>query len=156
MPRFESLARDKVAIIEEIMSSQDILKALVYNDSNFLDNETVDASSVMYSHIFPYRFIPKTSETKKTYITISLGRYRNVEGSFKSGIVKFNVFTHQDLFQTDYGILRTDYIIMKLDEMFNQTKIMGIGKAEFYDMDELSVNTDYHGSYVAYKTYDFN
>ncbi|MFS0855150.1 hypothetical protein [Paenibacillus taichungensis] len=156
MSRFESLARDKVTVIEDIVSSQEILKALVHNDENFLDKETIDAESVMYSHIFPYRFVPKTSERKKTYITISFGRYRNVEGSFKSGIIKFNVFTHQELFQTEYGVLRTDYIIMKLDELFNKSHKLGIGKAEFYDMDELSVNTDYHGSYVAYKTYDFN
>ncbi|PYE51640.1 hypothetical protein HUB98_06360 [Paenibacillus barcinonensis] len=156
MSRFESLARDKITVIEEIASSQEILKALVHNEGNFLDKEDVDVDSVMYKHIFPYRFIPKTSEKMKTYITISFGRYKNVEGSFKSGIVKFNVFTHQDLFCTDYGTLRTDYIIMKLDELFNKNKKLGIGKAEFYDMDELSVNTDYHGSYVAYKTYDFN
>ncbi|WP_440110356.1 hypothetical protein [Paenibacillus sp. QZ-Y1] len=156
MSRFESLARDKLVVIDRILTSQEILKALVYNDMDFLDKEDVDPEVILYNHIFPYRFVPKTSAEKKTYITITFGTYRKVGASYKSGIITFNVFTHQDLFRTGYGSLRTDYITIKLDELFNDFEGLGVGKANFYAMDHLSVNTDYHGSYVAYKTYDFN
>lgn len=156
MSRFESLARDKMTVIDKILSSQEILKALAHNDSDFLDKKDIDPHTMMYKHIFPYKFVPKTSEEKKTYITMTFGNYRKVGNSYKSGYITFNVFTHQDLFRTDYGTLRTDYITIKLDELFNDFDGLGVGKANFHTMDHLSVNTDYHGSCVVYKTYDFN
>lgn len=156
MSRFESLARDKATVIDKILSCNDIIKALYYNEPNFLDQPDIDPSSLLYDRLFPHRFVPGTSEQKKTYITISFGKYRPVKNSFKSGLITFSVFTHQELFRTDYGSLRTDFIITKLDEIFNEAEGLGVGKAGFYDMDALSVNTDYHGSYVSYKTYDFN
>lgn len=156
MARFENLARDKATVIDKILACNDIMKALNYNEANFLDQPEFDPAILLFDRLFPHRFIPGTSEKKKTYITISFGKYRPTKTSFKSGLITFNVFTHQDLFRTDYGCLRTDFIITKLDEIFNEAEGLGVGKAEFYDMDALSVNADYHGSYIIYKVCDFN
>ncbi|MCP1185088.1 hypothetical protein [Paenibacillus sp. 1781tsa1] len=156
MSRFESIARDKTTVIDKILSSNEIMKALKYNELNFLEQPDFDNASLLYSSLFPHRFIPGTSDQKKTYITISFGKYRPTKTSFKSGLITFSVFTHQDLFRTAYGCLRTDYIITKLDEIFNEAEGLGVGKAEFYDMDALSMNPDYHGSYISYKVCDFN
>lgn len=156
MSRFESLARDKATIIDKILSSNEIMKALKYNEPDFLDQPDFDNTTMLYSSLFPHRFIPGTSDKKKTYITISFGKYRPIKNSFKSGLITFSVFAHQDLFRTDYGSLRTDFIITKLDEIFNEAEGLGVGKAEFYDMDALSVNADYHGAYISYQVCDFN
>jgi hypothetical protein len=155
MSGFKNLAEDKLIVLDKIFSSQEILKALTYNEMNFLDQPDVSPEDVLFDRVFPHRFIPKTSEKKKTYIAISFERYLPIKNAFRSGLIKFNVFTHQDLFRTDYGYLRTDYIIMKLDELFNGERGLGIGKVEFSEMDALSVNTDYHGSYITFKVRDF-
>ncbi|MGV2885483.1 hypothetical protein [Paenibacillus taichungensis] len=156
MSNFESLSRDRFEVLNRLLSSSEILKAVAHNETNFLDLKEPDADSIVYNRIFPHRFIPKTSEEKKTYITISLGNFRPSGSSFKGGVVTFTVLTHQDLFRTDYGCLRVDYIIQKISELFNQTRGLGIGKAEFIDSDEVSLNTDYHGMYIKYKVVDFN
>lgn len=156
MSRFSNLARDKATVIDKITSCNDIMKALYYNETNFLDQPDLDWTSLLFDRLYPHRFVPGTSDQKKTYIAVSFGKYKPVKNAFKSGLITFSVFTHQDLFRTDYGSLRTDYIITKLDEIFNEVEGLGVGKAEFYDMDALSVNADYHGSYISYKTYDFN
>ena len=155
MSGLKNLASDKLIVLDKIFSNQEILKALTYNEMNFLDKPDVSPEDVLFDRIFPHRFIPKTSDKKKTYIAISFERYIPIKNVFTSGLIKFNVFTHQDLFRTDYGCLRTDYIIMKLDELFNSERGLGIGKVEFYEMDALSVNTDYHGSYITFKVRDF-
>lgn len=134
------------------------MKAVVYDTPNFFDKEAIlNPEDYIFDRIFPHRFIPKTSEKQKTYITIGFGDYRPIKGgSYKSGKITFSVFTHQDLFRTDYGMLRTDYIISEIDKLTNQSSGLGIGKTEFFKMDELSLNPDYHGSYITYRLVEFN
>lgn len=156
MSRFSNLAKDKNTFLNAIISNRDIMKAVVYNQNDFLDQLDVNnPEDYVYENVFPHRFIPDTNEQKKTIITMSFGAFKPIKGSFKSGIVTFTVLTHQDLFRTDYGILRHDFIIQRLDELFNG-KGVGLGKMEFYTMDEVSLNERYHGAYISFKMYDFN
>ncbi|MFS0857339.1 hypothetical protein [Paenibacillus taichungensis] len=156
MSRFSGLSKDRLEVLDRLLSDTEILKAVVHNDTNFLDKEIPNVDDVVYKHIYPHRFIPKTADEKKTYVTISFGNFGAVGSSFKSGFVTFTVITHQDLFRTDYGCMRVDYVLQKIDELMNQTRGMGIGKLQYSNMDEVSLNTDYHGMYVKYKLYDFN
>ncbi|PIH59678.1 hypothetical protein [Paenibacillus sp. LK1] len=156
MSRFSGLSKDRLEVLDRLLSDTNILKAVVHNDTSFLDKEIPNVDDVVYKHIYPHRFIPKTADEKKTYITISFGKFRPVGTAFKSGFVTFNVITHQDLYRTDYGCMRVDFIIQKIDELINQTRGMGIGKVEFSNSDEISLNTDYHGMYITYKLCDFN
>lgn len=140
------------------MESQEIVKAVHYDNSDFLLQPNIkNPERLIYNNIFPFRKIPteKDMETQKTYITISLGRF-NLAKSTKTGIVRFNVFSHQDLLRTDHGFVRTDFIIGKIDELVNSTRGLGIGKVEFDSMDELYVNNDYLGMHIAYRLYEWN
>lgn len=157
MSRFENLSNDKIAILMRLLSSKDIVKAVNYSNSNFLEQPDIsDPSELIYSKVFPYKFVPTINETKNTYITLSFRGYRPVGTSFKSGIVYINVITHVDLIRTDYGKLRYDFIISEIDKLMNQQRGIGIGKVQFYDADEIIVNEKYIGMYVAYKTYESN
>ncbi|WP_336764967.1 hypothetical protein [Paenibacillus sp. USHLN196] len=156
MSRFSELSKNRLEVLDRLLSDTNILKAVVHNDTSFLDKDIPNVEDVVYKHIYPHRFIPKTSDEKKTYVTISFGKFQPVGTSFKSGFVTFNVISHQDLFRTDYGCMRVDFIIQKIDELMNQTRGMGIGKVEFSNSDEISLNTDYHGMYITYKLYDSN
>lgn len=158
MAHLEDLSKDKYTVLNRLLNNQNIMKAVTYNDTDFLDKQDVTTpEKIIFDRIFPHRFIPKTSEQQKTYITIGFGDYRPVKGgSFKSGKVTFSVFTHQDLFKTDYGALRTDFILTEIDLIINSKDGLGIGRTEFFKMDELSINSDYHGGYITYKIIEFN
>ncbi|MGM1044880.1 MAG: hypothetical protein ACQEXX_01900 [Bacillota bacterium] len=158
MSQLEDLSKDKFTALDRILNHQNIMKAVVNDKLNFLDSDDIEnPEDYIFDRIFPHRFIPKTSEKQKTYITLSFGDYRSVKGgAFKSGKITFSVFTHQDLFRTDYGVLRTDYIISEIEQLMNSKRGIGIGKTEFFKMDELSLNSEYHGSYIAYKIFEFN
>jgi hypothetical protein len=143
--------------MRELIFSDEISKALYYNESNFIDQPSLEDPVILrYNNIYPYRKVPKVDETMKTYITTRCGNFKNVDNTFKSGLITFYVFTHVDLMPTDYGFLRVDYIINKIDELFNKTRDFGIGKLEFDGMDEFDINENYSGTWIRYKVMNFN
>ena len=141
----------------ELIFNDDISKALYYNVSNFQDQPSLEDPIVLrYTQIYPYRKVPKIEDTMKTYITLRCGNFKLVNNVFKSGYITFFVFTHVNLMPTDYGFLRVDYIINKIDEIFNKTMNMSGGKLQFDAMDEFDINDSYSGTWIRYKTMDFN
>jgi len=157
LSRLQELSGYKYTIINRLLDSEELCKALFYNDTDFLSKKCLtDPSELVYRNIYPYRFIPDVKDTKSTYITISFRKFQLVNNSFKKGLIYLNIFTHRDLFQTDYGCTRIDYLLNKTDELFNQQRGIGIGKLEYEDMDELVVNEKYQGAYICYRPVDFN
>jgi len=157
--RLQDLSKDKMTIIERILSSQGICKALKYTSSNFLDQpDIVDPSELIMDKIYPYYRIPETSSEASSYILFSFRNYRLTKGGnkFKSGLIQIFAITHKSLITTDYGFLRYDYIISEIDKLMNDVRGIGIGKLEFDKMDEIYINNDYLGSYIAYKPYEWN
>jgi hypothetical protein len=75
---------------------------------------------------------------------------------YKSGNIFIYVFTHKSLMKTDYGMSRTDFLINKIDEVFNQTRELGIGKLKFESISDFIINDTYLGTWIEYKNYDFN
>lgn len=140
-----------------LLDSQGICKALFYNETDFLDQPDItDTFGLIYNKIFPYKFVPDTQIEANTYITMQFRNYRPVNNSFKSGLIRINVLTHQELMQTDYGMLRCDYILSEIEKEMNQKRGIGLGKLDFHHMDEIYVNDKYVGMFVEYKTHEFN
>ena len=157
MSRFSGLTSDKQIILSKLVSSQELCKALYYNDKNFLDQADIsDTSALVYDRIFPHFFVPAVDENAKTYITLSFRNYRLVNDSYKAGFIHVHSFTHKTLYRSDYGKLRTDFLLEKIDGLLNDISGISIGGLKFDKMDEYIVNQNYSGNYVVYKTYDFN
>lgn len=161
MSRLKELTSYKNTILQRLVSDQEVCKAVFYQHSNFLEQPDIDDyDDILYSNIYPYDFLPTTAEelaTKKTYITMSVTDYRPASGSrFRAGNIFIKVFTHKDLYQTDYGYLRVDYLISAIDELFSSERGIGIGKLGFMGMKEFQINGDYLGTYLHYRPVDFN
>lgn len=157
MSRLKELSQDKVTIMTRLIENSDLCKAVYYTDEDFLSQPNIeDTSTLIYSHVFPYRKVPGTQEVGKTFITMSFHKYRPIDNFFKSGIITFYVLVNQANMKTSYGCLRTDYIISIIDELVNQTYGLGIGKLQFHSMDDLVSNSDYLGVEISYKKVDLN
>lgn len=157
--RFKELAEYKKKIMLSLISSENIVKAVGINNADFLDREFKGYSDdLLYNNIFPYVRVPDTNTTNKTFITMSFGRYKLINNSFKTGVITFYIFTHKDLMHTIYSTLRTDYILSEIDELLNQSRKLGIGKLQFKSMDDFVVsnNADYSGVIVSYEVLDWN
>jgi len=159
MGRFSELGTNKTIILMKLIEDENILKCLVNNQTNFLDISLpidFDPTSLIYSQIYPYKFIPTIETEAKTFITMSFNYRPDRQGMmFKNGSIYFYLITHNSLIRTDYGILRYDYLVNQIDELFNCSRDMGIGKLPFYDMGDFSINENYSGVYLAYKTTEF-
>lgn len=159
MARFKELSQYKQSIILRLLQSQDICKAIYYQQQNFLEMGNIeDPTTLIYNNIFPHSFVPSVDDQAKTYLAVHFNRFRNINGSFKSGLIYISVFSHRTLFKTDYGTTRIDFLLNKIDEVLNGFRGIGIGKLEFYEMDEFTVHNanTYSGAYIAYKPVDFN
>lgn len=158
MSRLKNLSKDKITIMERLLSNQGICKALKYTEPNFLDMPDVtDPSDLIGSRIFPYYRVPDTEEDTSTYILMSFRNYRPVKNSFKSGIINIFAIAHKDLIMTDHGFLRYDYMISEIDNLMNNERGIGIGKLDFHQMDEVSfINDAFIGNVISYKPYEWN
>lgn len=161
MGRFDDLHDIKSNIMSKLYSCEDIVKCLLYNkdtDVDFLKKNIpvgYDASSLIYTQIFPYYFVPKIETDANIYITMKF-RYKPCKTKYKIGSICFYVTSHQSLMQSDEG-LRTDFIIRKIDEIFNCSRGIGLGQLEFDDMSDFMVDSSgqWIGSYIAYKSTEF-
>lgn len=156
--RFEELTKNKMTILERIISHQGICKALKYNEPNFLDQpDIIDPSELIYDKIFPFYRVPDPNEQASSYLLLSFRNYSLTKsGKFKTGNIRIYSIMHKSLVITDYGFLRYDYIISEIDKLMNSERGLGIGKLEFHHMDEALINNDYLGAYISYKPYEWN
>lgn len=155
MSRLKEIVSYKNTVIQQLVGNQDVIKAVYYRDQNFLDKPDVSPESVIYSNIYPYNFIPDESENiseAKTYITVYTTGFRKAGGvHFNASKLVIDVFCNRDLFRTDYGFLRTDYIASEIHELLEGKRGIGIGQLEFMSMDHLFVNTMYTGYQMIYR-----
>ncbi len=144
-------------IAAEVLSSDNIIKALVINEEDFLKKplpQNFKSRNLLYQQVFPYAYVPNIETKARTYITMSFGDFRYINNVFKSGIVTFFIFTHISLVPTMYG-LRYDYISHQIDKIFNKNYGVGAFTLEINSSGDLNVSESYFGSTLSYKFTSF-
>lgn len=157
MSHFIELNNYKKNIMFKLLTNENLVKALINNNSDFINQslpEDFQPPSLIYSHIYPYRYIPNIETEPKNFITLSFGNYRYSNNVFKSGIVTFHISCHTSMLQTDYG-LRYDYILNQIDELFNNKNDIGSFNLILESGGDLIINDNYFGCLISYKFYDF-
>lgn len=154
--RFAELGTNKNEILTRLISSENLVKALTYSDTNFLDKPMPDdPTTLIYNQIFPFSKVPSTTDTAKTYITMKFG-YKPEGVYFKISSIYLYIITHTSLIRTDYGMLRYDFLANEIDKLFNMQRGIGIGKLPFYEMSDIQVNDNWLGVYIKYCSTEFN
>jgi hypothetical protein len=153
----EEITEYKKTVIKRLLSDQNLCKAVFYGHKDFLAQDDINnTDELVYKNIYPHRFIPDTSDTAKTYITISCTDYRPSGTSFKNGILGIYMFTDKNNFKTDYGYTRMDYILSRVEELMNSQRGIGIGELNFNSLNEYVVNEKFQGYALTYRPVDFN
>lgn len=156
MSRFSEIPVYKNNIISKILEDDNLIKALTNITKDFIDQPLIsDKNSIIYSNLYPYRYVPETTTDPKVYITMAFTNYRLYGTQFKSGNIYFYALCHKSLMQTDYGCNRCEYIVNKIDSLFQDERGYGLGKLEFNSMNDISVNDEYVGIELGYKLVDF-
>ncbi|QWU14436.1 hypothetical protein SAMN04487895_101748 [Paenibacillus sophorae] len=157
MSFLKEITEYKKTVIKRLINDNGLCKAIFYNDEDFLDREDViHTDDLIYNNVYPHRFIPEVTSTAKTYITVSCTDYRPSGNSFKNGMLNIYMFTHRDLFKTDYGYTRMDYVMTKVEELINGERGIGVGELGFGGLNEYIVNEKFQGYVLTYRLVDFN
>ncbi len=156
---FSQLGKDKFIIMSKIIENDKLVQAIGCDFSDFLSEERKidNPSDLLKERIIPFKFVPKVDESKGTFLTLSFDEYQPTDGQkFKKGKISFWIFSQNDKQYTDYGILRTDFIVDEIHKTFCRSqKIGNIGRVEFDLLSGISVNENYHGSVLRYRVYDW-
>jgi hypothetical protein len=151
--RFAALSDYKSTIMEALVTDDDIVKVLLFNDPDFTSKTIPDGfnrKSLIYSKVFPYLFIPDITAQQSTFITMKFG-HEPFGKTFRHGFIYFYVITHKEIVRTNIGKLRYDYAIDKIDEIFNKSRDITIGRLEWEASDDISINKNWFGSFILYK-----
>lgn len=157
MSRLKNLSLNKEKIMMRIIGSPELVKAIHYPNSDFLDQADIEIpEELINSNIFPKKRVPLDKDTN-TFLTIDITDYKpTTNPQFKRSTVYIYVLVHESLTSTDYGVMRMDYILSKIDELFNDESGIGDFKLNFKSVRDVYVNSSYEGKYIAYDMLEFD
>lgn len=141
-----------------ILSNQNLLKYLVYNNDPLKQDDISDTVSLLNSHIFFKPKVPNVSEGVRNYLIIHLNNYKLTNNSdyFRVGRVVFDIVIHESLVDLENGDLRSICILDELDSVFNKTGEISVGETKFNSCQEIIVGKEFYGYQYAVEFMNFN
>ena len=155
----QPLTEIKNQIIMKITGNQDIIKALIIQDEDFLNTTPTSEQNVILNkpdllvrqQIMLTRNITAKTNKGMPYITSAYADFKKKSFNYQSGAVWFYIIIPNAWEKTEYGI-RYDYIGDKLDEIFGDS---GIGKFEFDKRGDMPIDENFLGHYITFEILDF-
>ncbi len=154
----------KMTIMNRLIESDKLSKLLFYNtpDALFKDSLTDEQKQeLIYTHVYPFRFIPDPIEQQGTFIAVGTNAIRRHQEGFtvfddyQSGEVIFYFFTHHDLMRTTHGV-RQDLMLGEIERLFDGVTGLGMGELKLRTANELWMHNNKFGGYsVAFTITDF-
>lgn len=143
--------------LQKICTNQRI-KDLLTNQTN----STASPSSLVGNYVYSFNFIPGTTETAKTFITMVFSTPVVKGMTAVTSRLVFNIFTHESLMRVqdpDNPRLtcdRLDQLAIELDEMFNGSLAFGFKLELVSRKDGSSPMDKFHGISLVYETSSWN
>ena len=152
----EKIGEYKMEILNELVNSDKLSKLIHYNVPDALFQPSLseeEKQSLIYTKVFPYRFNPNPVEDQGTFLTIGVGRIKNLSGEYRTfndyriANIYFYLFTHMDLMRTHAGV-RQDAMLSEIDKIFDGKNGVGIGALAVSNVDELWIHNNKFGGYT--------
>ena len=163
--RFAVMGENTFKIANKIMNNQNICRLLKYQtrdpfleECNGKQQPNIDGSELINKQILIVPKIFDDSTQKMSYITAIFDNFvvNPLNPEFKISTIRFDVACPYDEWLLNSHSLRPYLIMQELDNMFNKSKLAGIGNLLFYRADNL-VLTPWMGGYsMVYKINEFN
>ena len=152
---FLSLEKDFALIANKIMSDQDLLKMLYYTQPDCLqadDLTGIEIVSMLHKQI---KIVPKIDIDTDcpNYIIISFDNFtpnkKNPE--FMDCTINFDIFCHPDHWNMGNFALRPYKIAGRINKLFNNQKLTGIGDVNLVSGNNLILNNQLMGLSLIYQ-----
>jgi len=163
LAKFSELNSNLMDILIRLISSQNLCKLLTYaSDNPFAENDINDTSNLLFNKIFPTPKLPDTVESiqdvKSSLLTVVFDDF-SLSGNpkFKNVTVSFSIYCHVDIWQMKgTGKLRPYSIMEEIDNLFNNEKVIGLGKMQFKRSRFIAANAKNLGYRIDYDIVSFN
>lgn len=127
------MIRDIQKVDDYIVTAKRLIKTKLYSDPDIievLDNPDLnpdEPDSYVGINIFPHIMLPGTLPAKQNYICFDIKRKESSRFNEHMSELHyiFNVYSHQDLLKTPYGIERHDLLGYLVRDIFNYSNFMG-------------------------------
>lgn len=155
----QSLTEIKTQIASKIIANNNLIRALIIQDEDFLEAIPTSEQSIILNkpdvlirkQIMLTKNITAITNKEMPYITSMYGDFKKKSHNYQSGVVWFYIIIPNSWEKTSYGI-RYDYIGDKLDDIFGES---GIGKLEFDKRGDIPVDENYLGHAISFDILDF-
>lgn len=115
-----------------------------------------DATSFVYTQIFPFEFIPDTVETGRTYICCDVDVQKVPNSLFLTPSIYVWVFTHKSLLRLPEGGVRTDRLCSVISNILNGSRYYGVGELDLSSVRRFAPIQDYQGKVMTFTATEFN
>jgi hypothetical protein len=145
-------------ILNACKQNDNLMKLVNYDTADCLIHPNLTQAqkdSLVYSKMFPFRFIPKISDTACSYLNIGFGNFREISNTFQAGKIGFYMVSHKDLWKMNGG-LRPIFMLEEIKEIAKSLEGLGLGRLKLVESNEYWVNENVGGYYALYEIVDFN
>ena len=144
----------KNTAIQKLLTNTDIVSIVT-------PNQEFDVERLLSENIFPYEYIPETTDTERTYICIETVVPRFKTNSCTDIQIVLYIFTHKKLMKCEDVVdevgTRIDILCHKIDELFNGSDDFGIGGLQQMSvLPYKSITSNYYVKAFIYFVPEFN
>ncbi len=140
----------KNRLMEDLITHESIV--LLINPDINIDK----ASTLIYSQIFPYEYIPETVQNGKTFVCCDVDIQNVSNKTFLTPAIYIWVFTHRSTLRLPEGGVRTDELCSEICEVINGSRYYGLGELNLYSVKRFAPMTDFQGKVMTFYTKEFN
>lgn len=142
------------SIAKLIIDDEETTKAIFYEKPNFKEFPTVpNPDQLIYKNIFDYPFIIDFVKNKGTFVTMDVNTAR-IDNTYERVFVYVNVAVSQNLWKTEYGINRVNYLCANLKSLISNQRF-AIGKVLFLKDNNYVLNNNIVGKTLVFEVVDF-
>lgn len=146
----DALRKYRSVAMKKLYSSNTISNLI-----NSTNPEKYRGKDLVYKNIFPYAYVPDTTNTSKVFITIELGVPRVYNRTFKEMVMTVYIFGNQQVIETPNGLI-TDLLAEEVDKIFSGSSDFGLGNLELSSISDFTPIQRFHGIAMIYEATEFN
>ena len=141
----------KNRLMDDLLTSKRIITLLSDDCKTIRSPE-----SLVYSHVFPYEYIPETVTHGHTFICCEVEIQRVSSKTYLTPALYVWVFTHKSKIRLPEGGVRTDKLCSEIAKAINGSRFYGLGELDLYSVKRFAPITDYQGKVMMFQATDFN
>ena len=120
-------------------------------------DEGMSGKDFVYERVFPYVYVPETTEKGYAYICFDLIVPRVWSSVAKQVEIDVYIMSHQDIMRLPEGAgIRIDLIAHEIDKILNGSTAYGMGGVELTYFGHFVPINGYYGHQLRYKVSDIN